>query len=145
MDGIMNKLFCLLFIITWGMIACSKKNQTTEVPATDVIDTTKAAIKYSGTFVSAPGESVSGKALVLFQSGTYSIALEDLNVANGPDLHVYLSKEIKPVNFIHAGKLKSTKGNQVYALTTNPDFTQYKYVLIFCQQYNVLFGSAELK
>jgi Electron transfer DM13 len=141
----MNKLLFLFVIIASGLVSCSKQNQTTAVPATDIIDTSKALVKYSGNFISAPGESVSGRALVLVQNGAYSIAFENLNAGNGPDLHVYLSKETNPINFIHLGKLKSTRGNQVYALNASPDFSQYKYALIFCQQYNILFGSAELK
>ena len=68
-----------------------------------------------------------------------------MNIGVGPDLHVYLSKQTQPVDFIDLGKLKSTKGDQVYQLSKNVDFTNYKYALIFCQQYNVPFGSAELK
>jgi hypothetical protein len=143
----MKKSFLLLAIIiaVYSMLACSKQSQTADVQATDIIDTSKTAIKYSGQFSSAPGESVSGKVLILLQNGVYSIALENFNTGNGPDLRLYLSKQIQPVGFIEIGRLKSTKGNQVYALNAGIDFTQYKYALIFCQQYNVLFGSAELK
>jgi Electron transfer DM13 len=141
----MKKAFFVVAIIITGGMACSKQNQTTEIPANDPIDTSKAVIKYSGQFSSAPGESVSGKALILFQNGAYSIALENLDVSNGPDLHLYLSTDLHAEYFIDLGKLKSTRGNQVYTLTSGPDITQYKYALIFCQQYNVLFGSAELR
>ncbi len=141
----MNKLVYLLGIVGIGMLSCSKQNGSTTVPATDNIDTSKATIKYRGDFVSAPGETVNGTALVLLEAGTYSLALESFSVNNGPDLHLYLSKELLPVNLIDLGKLKSTKGNQVYALSKMPDFGQYKYALVFCQQYNVLFGSATLK
>ena len=77
--------------------------------------------------------------------GKYQLELKDFSVTNGPDLHVYLSKEIMPVHFIDLGKLKSTMGNQLYEVPGMPDFTEYKYALIHCQQYNVLFGSSELK
>ena len=142
----MNKAFFLLAMVAWALVSCSKKGQgTTSVPANDNIDSSNAAAKYSGAFTSAPGETVSGKALILLQNSTYSLALENLDAGNGPDLHLYLSKQIQPSTFIDLGKLKSTKGNQVYALSSSPDFAQYKYVLIYCQQYDVLFGSAELK
>jgi hypothetical protein len=65
--------------------------------------------------------------------------------SNGPDLKVYLSKEIQPINFVNLGSLKSTNGSQLYNIPTGIDFAQYKYALIHCQQYNHLFGSAELK
>ncbi|MEO7766136.1 MAG: DM13 domain-containing protein [Ferruginibacter sp.] len=126
-------------------MACSKQSPVNEVPATDYIDTTNGAAKYSGTFLSAPGESVNGTALVLLKNGAYSLALKNMMIGGGPDLHVYLSKQTQPLDFIDLGKLKSTGGDQVYEVKDNVDFTNYKYALIFCQQYNVLFGSAQLK
>ena len=50
-----------------------------------------------------------------------------------------------PVNFIDLGKLRSTAGNQLYEIKGAPDLSVYQCVLIHCQQYNHLFGSAELK
>ena len=70
---------------------------------------------------------------------------QNMDITNGPDLHVYVSKEKLPVNFIDLGKLKSIKGNQVYTIPGMPDFTAYKYALVHCQQYNHLFGSALLQ
>jgi Electron transfer DM13 len=141
----MRRTLFLLAIIAGGITSCSKKNQASEIPAIDHIDTSSAVTKYSGLFSSAPNESVSGKALILQQNGIWSVALENINIKNGPDLHLYISEQITPVNFIDLGNIKSTKGNQVYPLTFDPDFKQYKYILIYCQQYDVLFGSAELK
>jgi len=139
-----GKIVLFVFISCWVM-ACSKKGQVTEVPATDNIDTTNGAVKYNGSFTSAPGKSATGTALILFKNGLYSVALKNMNVSGGPDLHVYLSKQIQPVEFVDLGKLKSTNGDQVYQVANSVDFSTYKYALIFCQQYNVLFGSAELK
>jgi hypothetical protein len=141
----MKKYLLLCIVMGMAAMSCSKQNNTTEQPATDKIDTVKSMVKYTGSFASAPGESVSGTALVLLDAGVYSLALKNFSVNIGPDLHLYLSKELKPVNFMDLGKLKSTKGDQVYVLSKVPDFSQYKYALIFCQQYNVLFGSANLQ
>ena len=65
--------------------------------------------------------------------------------SNGPDLKVYLSKELQPVNFINLGALKSVNGNQVYDVTGMPDIMEYKYALVHCQAFNHLFGSVELR
>ncbi|MCY7421327.1 MAG: DM13 domain-containing protein [Chitinophagaceae bacterium] len=139
-----GKLVSFVFISVW-LMACSKESSLTEVPATDNIDTTSGAVKYSGSFMSAPGERATGTALILLKNGIYSIALKNMNVSGGPDLRVYLSKQIQPIDFFDLGKLKSTNGDQVYQLANNIDFTTYKYALIFCKQFNKLFGSAELK
>lgn len=139
-----GKVILIVLLSCW-LMACSKESPLTEVPARDNIDTTNGVVKYNGTFISAPGESASGTALILLKNGVYSVALSNMKVGGGPDLHVYLAKQIQPIDFIDLGKLKSTNGDQVYQVANNIDFTAYKYALIFCQQYNVLFGSAELK
>lgn len=53
-----------------------------------------------------------------------------------------LQSQLQPVNFIDLGKLSSTNGSQTYPFAGSPNFKEYKYVLIQCQQYNHLFASA---
>ncbi len=120
------------------------KQRTPEVSLNDAVDTT-AKQKYTGVFVNGPWGRVSGKAIISqAYNGQYSLILDSVTISNGPDLYVYLSKEVQPVNFISLGKLKATMGTQVYAINGMPDFSEYKYALIHCQQYNHLFGSALL-
>jgi hypothetical protein len=69
----------------------------------------------------------------------------DFNSSNGPDLRVYLAKEMQPVNFIDLGALKATGGNQVYPFTQSVNFSEYKYALVHCRQFNHLFGWALLQ
>jgi hypothetical protein len=88
---------------------------------------------------------VSGTAKIYLQGTQYKLALENVMISNGPDLHVYVSKEILPSTFIDLGRLQSVAGNQLYNIPGAPDFSQYKYALIHCKQYNHLFGSAELR
>ena len=106
---------------------------------------TTAVLKYSGVFASGPYGTVSGEAKI-FKTGTkYELKLMSFSGSNGPDLRVYLAKEMYPVTFIDLGALKATGGNQVYEITGAIDFTQYKYALIHCRQYNHLFGWALLQ
>lgn len=109
------------------------------------VTTKDTTLKYVGDFGTNPSNLVKGKAKIYFKDGRYILALEDFNTSNGPDLHVYLSKEAPPINFIDLGKIKSTNGNQLYDIPGTPDFKIYKYVLIHCQAYNHLFGTAELQ
>jgi len=126
------------------MVACSKQNATPTNPGMDMVDTS-ARLKYSGTFINGPYGSVSGKAKVYLLNGLYVLKLQGVTISNGPDLHVYLSKEIQPVNYMDLGRLQSTIGDQVYNIAGSPDFTMYKYALVHCQRYNHLFGSAQLQ
>ena len=137
------KYIFVLGITALLFVSCKKEASTT--PGTDPVDSVNQTVLYMGSFVNGPWGAVSGQARVLRASnGTLSLALVNVNISNGPDLYVYLSKEIQPINFISLGKLRSTSGNQVYAIPGTPNFAQYKYALIHCQQYNHLFGSATL-
>jgi hypothetical protein len=146
-------LFAVCIICAVWISSCTKQNETSTTPVNEMIDTTgmgsggsmNASTQFTGSFSNGPYGSVTGTAKVYLQNGKYILALENISISNGPDLHVYLSKEVQPLNFIDLGKLKSTSGNQLYDIQGMPDFAQYKYALIHCQQYDHLFGSAELK
>jgi hypothetical protein len=144
------KQVCTICVLVLLASACKKEQlaPTTMLNETIVItDTNRTASEpiLTGTFSPGPYGNVTGKAETYKQGMMYSVKLSDFNTSNGPALHVYLSKEPMPVNFIDLGVLKSTNGNQVYAVTGMPDFAEYKYISIHCVAYNHLFGSALLK
>ena len=129
------------------LMACKKENTvtTSQTPAMEMVDSSGSELKYSGTFSNGPYGSIMGRVKIYEKDSAYSLVLDSFSVNNGPDLHVYLSKEIQPVNFIDLGKLKSVSGTQVYNIPGVPDFMQFKYALIHCQQFNHLFGNANLQ
>ena len=110
-----------------------------------MVDTSSVLLKYSATFMNGPYGSVSGDVKIYQDSTNYLLTLVNVLISNGPDLHVYLSRQQQPVDFIDLGKLKSTSGNQIYDIKGMADFSTYRYVLIHCQKYNHLFGSAVLQ
>jgi hypothetical protein len=128
---------CVLFT------ACKKETTSSTGVSTDTVDTT-AQLKYRGAFTNGAFGSTMGIVKIYAKNSAYSLVLDSFSVSNGPDLHVYLSKEMQPINFIDLGTLRTTSGTQVYSISGMPDFTEYKYALIHCQQYNHLFGSANL-
>ena len=131
-----------LAIHCFFMIACTKQTSSTTI--TETIDTTKAVLRYKGFFQKGPYGTVAGSAELYQVNGRWQLKLDSFSTTRGPDLKVYLSKEIQPLNFIKVADLKSTNGDQVYDISGNPDFALYRYALIHCEQYNHLFGSAEL-
>ncbi len=141
----MKKIITILSILGLLFTACNKNAGSSTNAINERVDTAAMIAKNTapGMFISN-GQNVNGLAKVYSKDGKFTLALENFSTNNGPDLHVYLSKEIQPVNFIDLGKLKATSGNQIYEITGTPDFLQFKYALIHCQQYNHLFGSAEL-
>ena len=79
------------------------------------------------------------------------VRFENLDVLNGPDLHVYLSakENVESLadigDFIDLGKLRGNQGNQNYVVPLNVDATKFKSVVIFCQPFKVVFASANLE
>jgi hypothetical protein len=138
------KSIASVFLLTVVVFVSCVKNNTPDIILDETTDST-AVLKYSGTFSNGPYGSVSGEAKIFKTGARYDLKLMNFNSSNGPDLRVYLSKEIQPVNFIDLGALKATGGNQVYEITGTVDFTQYKYALVHCRQYNHLFGWALLQ
>ena len=86
-----------------------------------------------------------GKVKILRLSDESQIVrLEDFRSTNGPDVHLYLAIDKQASDFIDLGRLKANIGNQNYQIPLDTDFNKYKYVLIWCQPFSVLFGSAQL-
>jgi len=82
--------------------------------------------------------------ILTLSDGSQILRLEDFRSTNGPDVHLYLSTDKQANIFIDLGRLKANNGDQNYQIPIDTDFNKYKYVLIWCQPFSVLFGSAQL-
>lgn len=90
--------------------------------------------------------SAEGMAKVIQLDNTDMILrLENFKATNGPDLYVYLATDNSASDFVNLGRLKGNIGNQNYDIPEGIDFSKYNSVLIWCQAFSVLFGSAELQ
>ena len=47
-------------------------------------------------------------------------------------------------SFISLGDLKAASGDQEYDIPATANKSEYKYILIWCQRFSVLFGSANI-
>ena len=96
-----------------------------------------------GMFQGLKGHEAKGKAEVISVGDISFLRFEDFEVTNGPDLHVYMTKNGDVDSGIDLGNLKGSKGNQNYALgEINADV--YNTVVIYCQPFHVYFASAKL-
>ena len=137
----MLKLFNLMVIFL--LLASCSKDETSTVIINDPGITTGTVLA-QGSLSGTPGHSVSGTAKLIEENGVKIIRLENFSSTNGPDLKVYLAKDANASVFINLGNLKSVSGNQNYAISGMVNATEYKYILIWCQQFGVLFGSAQI-
>lgn len=100
---------------------------------------------FSGEFQDADSfHKVSGKVIVLEDGGKRYLRFENFESTNGPDLKVYLSVDDSAGDYVSLGELKGNIGNQNYEISEGSDLEKYDKVLIWCERFSVLFGSAEL-
>ncbi|MCP9753530.1 DM13 domain-containing protein [Ferruginibacter sp. HRS2-29] len=138
------KIILLAFCFVCTFASCKKEVLASTERLNETVDSTTSVIKYSGVFTSGPYGTVSGRAEIVKQGSVLKLQLKNFDASNGPALHMYLSKQAMPIDFIDLGSLKSTSGNQVYDISGMPDFAAYKYVSVHCVDYNHLFGYAPL-
>lgn len=90
--------------------------------------------------------------LVALPGGGHEVQLSEFQVTNGPDLEVWLSSHPDPASsadvsggeWIALGQLKGNVGDQAYAVPEGTDVSAYQSVVIWCEQFGVLFSPAAL-
>jgi hypothetical protein len=138
----MKKAF-ILFFGFFLLMGCSKDEETIVSQLEVVHPGATAVLKFMGTLNAKPGESGSGTANIYLEGSVNTLKFENFSITNGPDLKVYLSKTESTESIVNLGSLKSN-GIQAYTIPSLVVIADYKYVLIYCQQYKVLFSSAIL-
>ena len=124
--------------------SCSEdENNTPTAPIDDNFEPGQATLVKQGTLTGV-GHSVSGTVKIYDDAAKKVVTLDPFSSQNGPDLKVYLSIDENASQYINLGPLKSTTGKQSYEVTGMPDLEQYKFTLVWCEEFSVLFGKAEL-
>ena len=96
----------------------------------------------------------SGQAIIYTTpEGGHLLRLENLEVTNGPALHVVLSPHEDPTRsnevllegYSDLGDLKGNRGNQNYTIPADVDLSVIKSVVIYCKPFAVVFSVATLQ
>ena len=69
---------------------------------------------------------------------------DDFKSTPGPDVYVYLATDDKASDFVSLGVIQANDGSQQYVIPPGTDLNKYDKVLIWCQAFGVLFGTADL-
>lgn len=98
---------------------------------------------FKGDFVSVAHTT---KGVASIDSNGTTLTLTNFKTDSGPDLNIYLATSTSNVTaaFIDLGNIKGVKGNYTYTVPAGTDFTSYKYVIVWCVDFDVNFGYAEL-
>ncbi len=109
----------------------------------------------SGVFTSHEHETSGTATIIENPDGTVVLALTDLATSSGPDVHVWLSAAdvVEGVDgwftaggapYLDLGPIKGNLGNQVYEIPPGTDLSAYRSVDLWCVQFAVSFGAAQL-
>lgn len=101
-------------------------------------------ISASFPIVDTPAHPASGTVRIVQGADETIVRYENYKTINGPDLKVYLAKDLEAKEYVDLGPLKGTEGNINYSVPKNVDVSEYRYVLTWCEDFSVLFNSAEI-
>lgn len=90
------------------------------------------------------GHPASGTVRVIESDTETIIRYEDFETINGPQLHVYLAKDLEANDYVDLGPARGTKGNINYTVPAGVDVSEYRYVMYWCEPFSVLFNYADL-
>ena len=109
----------------------------------------------AGTLISHEHATTGTVRIIQQPDGRRVLTLENLDTSNGPDVHVWLSAAhvvegtggwytAGSADHYDLGLIKGNQGNQVYEVPADVDLSLYKSVDLWCVQFSVSFGAAEL-
>lgn len=114
-----------------------------------------AKILTTGTFTDADGSHKGRGVATIYEGsdGRKTLRLSDFEVTNGPDLKVWLvaksgitsASDVTGSKWHSLGRLKGNIGDQNYDIPSDVDLSKYQSVVIWCEQFSVLFSPATLK
>lgn len=94
--------------------------------------------------VGTAGHPASGTARIIEAESKKFVRYENFKTINGPDLYVYLAKDLKAKEYVNLGTLRATEGNVNYEIPQGVNPAEYRYVLTWCKQFGVLFNYADI-
>jgi hypothetical protein len=111
------------------------------------------AVLATGKFVDGEHDTSGTARIVELADGRRFLRLEGLATSDGPDLHVWLSAARSGGRWssyddgahLALGNLKATHGNQNYPIPAEADLSPMRSVVIWCDRFNVAFGSAPVR
>lgn len=139
----MKKIFYLL-TLSLLILACSKESENNNGDTT-LPPETKLTLLASGNFVDSGNHGTTGKAeLLKDDTGINYIRFTSFSTTPGPDLRIYIASDKAAKDYVQI--TNSVKEGSYSLKLSNPiDLSKTKYLLIWCKQFSVLFGSVELK
>lgn len=127
----------------WRAFTSSHLDEPAPAAASDVAE---------GRFVSQEHDTTGTARVLELADGSRVLRLEGFSTSDGPDVQVWLSDAeaagddgaYDDGRYVALGELKATDGNHNYAIPADADLAGLRSAVIWCDRFNVAFGSATL-
>ena len=91
-----------------------------------------------------PGHPATGQMRVIETAGGAVLRFENFETINGPQLRLYLAKDLQANDYVDLGPIRGTKGEINYLVPEGIDIADYRYVMHWCEPFRVLFNYVDL-
>jgi hypothetical protein len=134
----------IVLLINFSMLSCKKEEVVAvSVPPTEV--SKGLTTLFTGTFSSSAHPTSGTVKLAKDDTGKKFLVFDAFKTDAGPDLRVYLSDDLKATSFTEITNKVTTNGTFQLPVDAAVNTDTKRKVLIWCKQFSVLFGSADLK
>ncbi len=103
---------------------------------------TEAAGELMGAFMDA-AHPTSGNATV--SSNRKNLMLTDFKSDSGPILELYIASDLEATDYVTLGELQGLEGDFTYPIPEGVNFETHPYLIVWCVEFRVNFGYAELR
>jgi hypothetical protein len=141
-------------------VAAEQPAEPATTAPTATTDSTEAAptkapepgVLAEGAFVSQEHDTSGTARILRLADGSRVLRLENFSTSDGPDVHVWLTDAkaggpdgtFDDGRYVKLGEMKATDGNQNYPIPAEADINGLRSAVIWCDRFNVAFGSAPL-
>lgn len=94
--------------------------------------------------IGTPLHPASGMVRIVRDNEKTYVRYEDFKTINGPDIFVYLAKDLDAKEYVNLGRVKATEGSVNYEVPAQVNVAEYRYVMVWCKAFDVLFNYAEV-
>ena len=135
----MKRSVQILILVSLTLLSCGSDGSEME----EFVAAEEMMMKeFSGNFV-ADTHPTSGTVVV--NKEQTELLLENFKTDDGPRLLLYLSTSVESMDFVNLGDLQGVEGDFTYEIPKDTDLDKYKFVVVWCVDFLVSFGHAELK
>ena len=133
------KNFLILFMTVFFLFSCDSSDDDSGMNMLEEEVPVEAA---KGEFVSDAHPTMG---TVVVNEDQSKLSITNFKTDDGPRLLMYLSTDVDSQDFVNLGDLKGLEGDYEYDIPENTDLSKYKFLVVWCIDFSVSFGHAELK